>query len=74
MIRAANSGVTFVTDPLGRITTQLPQDQVAVVDVVPDLPLEGGTIFDVVGDWPFWAAVVLSIGLGWAATRRRNAA
>jgi apolipoprotein N-acyltransferase len=72
MIRAANSGMTFVTDPLGRITARLPQDRVGVIDAVPDLPLEGGTLFDRLGDWPFWAACLLSIGLAFLATRRRR--
>jgi apolipoprotein N-acyltransferase len=72
LIRAANSGITFVTDPLGRITGRLPEDRVGVLDVVPDQPLGGGTIFDVVGDWPFWGAVVVSLGLALAALRRRR--
>ena len=33
LIRAANSGLTFATDPLGRITAQLPPMEMAVLDV-----------------------------------------
>jgi apolipoprotein N-acyltransferase len=72
MVRAANTGVTFVTDPLGRITDSLPEDAVGVLDVVPDRPLDGGTIFDRVGDWVFWIASVLSIAIAAIAAMRRR--
>jgi apolipoprotein N-acyltransferase len=61
MLRAANTGVTLSVDPLGRVTAQLAEEQIGVLDVVPFQKLAGGTIFTRIGDLPFWAFVVLGI-------------
>jgi hypothetical protein len=45
-----------------------------VVDVVPHHRLESGTLFNLLGDWPFWAASVLALLLGWLGHRRERAA
>lgn len=74
MLRASNTGTTIVTDPLGRIAARLAEQQVAIVDVVPHHRLAGGTLFTRLGDWPFWAASVLALLLGWLANRREGAA
>jgi len=73
MLRASNSGTTFVTDPLGRIVARLPEQQVAVVDVVPHHRLPGDTLYTRLGDWPFWAVSVLAILLGLWGFRRERA-
>ena len=39
MLRSTNSGVTFASDPLGRITAQLAPQQPGFVDVVPFLAI-----------------------------------
>ncbi|WP_417309133.1 apolipoprotein N-acyltransferase [Devosia sp.] len=64
LLRAANSGVTLATDPLGRVTDQIAESVTAVLDVVPDQPLPGRTLFAAWGDLPFWLALLVSAGLG----------
>lgn len=60
LIRAANSGLTFATDPLGRITAQLAPMQMAALDVRPDQRL-ASTVFARVRYWPL--LIVLGAGL-----------
>lgn len=74
LLRASNTGTTIVTDPLGRIAARLDEGQVAVVDVVPHRPLQGRTIYTTLGDWPFWAASVLALLLGFLGFRRERPA
>lgn len=61
MLRAANTGVTFATDPLGRITASLTPLQPGVLDVVPAKKLAEGTLFNRLGDWPFLALIALGL-------------
>lgn len=60
LIRAANSGLTFATDPLGRITAALAPLQMAALDVRPDQRL-ASTVFARVRYWPL--LIVLAAGL-----------
>ncbi|WP_035099288.1 apolipoprotein N-acyltransferase [Devosia sp. LC5] len=60
LIRAANSGLTFSTDPLGRITAELAPLQMAALDVRPDQRL-ASTVFSQVRYWPL--LIVLGAGL-----------
>lgn len=70
LIRAANTGLTFATDPLGRITAQIPPMEMAVLDVRPNEPL-AGTVFRSVRYWPLLIALVLGLAISlWAARRR----
>jgi apolipoprotein N-acyltransferase len=69
MVRAANSGLTFLTDPLGRITASITPGEVALLDVVPDNRLDG-TIFSKLRYWPFGIAELA--GLAVAVLRRRR--
>lgn len=73
MLRAANTGVTFATDPLGRISGQLAEQQVAVLDAVPYRPLAGGTLFNRLGNGPSLLAALLMFGIAAMARRRRPA-
>ncbi|RYE80867.1 MAG: apolipoprotein N-acyltransferase, partial [Hyphomicrobiales bacterium] len=73
MLRASNTGTTIVTDPLGRITARLDEQQVAAVDIVPHHRLDGPTLYTMLGDWPFWVASVLALLLGWFGHRRERA-
>ena len=57
LIRVANSGLTEVVDPLGRVTQNLPQEQIGVLDVVPANRLDA-TIFTRLGYWPLLAALL----------------
>lgn len=60
LVRAANTGITFATDPLGRVTAALVPEQMAVLDVRPYQRLET-TFF---GQWRYWPLVgVLLAGL-----------
>ena len=54
LIRAANSGLTFATDPLGRITAELAPQQMAVLDVRPHERL-AGTVF---AQWRHWPLLI----------------
>jgi apolipoprotein N-acyltransferase len=69
LIRAANSGLTFVTDPLGRITAELAPRQPALLDVVPDERL-APTLFARWRYWPLLAAELLGFVISLAAARR----
>ncbi len=73
MLRAANTGVTFATDPLGRISGQLAEQQVAVLDTIPYRPLEGGTLFNRVGNVPTLIAGLAMLGVAALARRKRPA-
>ena len=69
LIRAANTGLTFATDPLGRITAELAPGEMAALDVRPHQKLEA-TVFQSVRHWPFLIAVVAGILAGAVASRR----
>ena len=70
MLRAANTGVTFATDPLGRITASLAPLQPGVLDVVPSQKLAQGTLFNRLGDWPFLVLVALGLLVSAVVARR----
>tara|TARA_R110002020_G_scaffold343819_1_gene558186 strand:- start:7481 stop:9091 length:1611 start_codon:yes stop_codon:yes gene_type:complete len=70
LVRAANSGLTFATDPLGRITAQLPALQMDALDVRPDERL-AGTTFSQLRYWPLLIALLLGLALSFLVHRRR---
>ncbi|UYN98864.1 MAG: apolipoprotein N-acyltransferase [Devosia sp.] len=70
LVRAANTGLTFATDPLGRITAQLVPGQMAALDVRPHQKLDG-TAFSRLRHWPFLIAVIAGILCGFVAARGR---
>lgn len=69
MIRVANSGITMVTDPLGRVTGQIAEGTIGVLDTTLSEKVPA-TLFDRIGHWPFWVAV-LSLLITGVVTRRR---
>ncbi len=69
LVRAANTGLTFATDPLGRITAALTPGEMAVLDVRPHHKLPA-TVFSQVRHWPFWIAVLAGMLVGLVASRR----
>ncbi|KKB76154.1 hypothetical protein VW29_20605 [Devosia limi DSM 17137] len=71
LIRAANSGLTFATDPLGRITAELPPLQMAALDVRPHERL-AGTVFSQVRHWPLLIALLLGLLGSLIAARARR--
>ena len=70
LVRDANTGISAVIDPHGRITARLPLDRERVLDA--DLPVRilGGTPYARLGDWPF--AAMLAACLAGALRARRN--
>ncbi|WP_332701036.1 apolipoprotein N-acyltransferase [Devosia sp.] len=68
LVRAANSGLTFATDPLGRITAQLPPMQMAALDVRPHERL-ASTVFSQVRHWPLLIALLAGLLISLAASR-----
>lgn len=69
LIRAANSGLTFATDPLGRITAELAPMQMAALDVRPDQRL-AGTVFSQVRYWPLLIVLAAGLLVSLAVSRR----
>ncbi len=53
LIRVANSGITAMIDPLGRISASLKEREAAILDVTPFAPLKS-TIFSQYGYRPFY--------------------
>jgi apolipoprotein N-acyltransferase len=69
LVRVANTGLTFATDPVGRITAELAPGQMAALDVRPHHKLDG-TIFSRVRHWPFLIAIAAGILIGVLTARR----
>ena len=76
LIRAANTGLTFATDPLGRITASIAPMQMAALDVRPHQRL-ASTVFAQVRHWPLLIALIagllISIVASGASRRKRIA-
>lgn len=75
MIRVANSGISAIVDPLGRVTVQLREREIGAVKGSPSLPI-GGTLFTQYRHMPFFAFIVLGLVLGLlgvALQKRRQA-
>jgi apolipoprotein N-acyltransferase len=71
IVRAANTGVSAVIDPLGRITAQLGLGTEGVLDAT--LPMATDpTVYSRAGDIP--AALLIAIALAVALSRRKRAA
>lgn len=69
LVRAANTGLTFATDPVGRITAELATGEMAALDVRPHQRLES-TVFARVRHWPLLIAVVAGMLIGLVSSRR----
>ncbi|MBJ7577275.1 apolipoprotein N-acyltransferase [Devosia sp. MC532] len=66
LIRVANTGLTYATDPLGRITARLAPGEMGALDVRPHERLDS-TLFAQLRHWPFLLAVLGSILAGFVA-------
>lgn len=76
MIRAANTGVSMLVDPLGRVSARLAEGEVALLDAVPSNRLAEGTLYGRLGDIPFFGALAVGLLLSLLAAwrdRRRGA-
>jgi len=51
LIRAANSGISAVADPYGRVIGRLALNQIGVLDASLPLPITGGTLYARLGNW-----------------------
>jgi apolipoprotein N-acyltransferase len=60
LVRSANTGISAVIDPWGRVTASLALDETGVLDAALPQPLPGATIFARLGVW----SIVVLAGLG----------
>lgn len=68
LVRAANTGISAMIDPFGRLTTQLPLGQAGFIDAELTQPLSP-TIYSRVGDYPVIAFLLLALMTGRARAR-----
>ena len=69
LARPANSGITELVDPYGRVTARLPTEQQAVLDVVPAQRL-ASTPFAQWRYWPLLAVLLLGAAVSVVASRK----
>ena len=69
LARAANTGISAMIDPHGRITASLPLNTAGYLDAALPHPL-APTLYSKTGDLPL--ALFLLLGLFWAVLRRRS--
>jgi apolipoprotein N-acyltransferase len=68
--RAANTGISAIIDPLGRITASLGLNKMGIVNGA--LPAAiAATPYSRVGDWCFWLLVSANAALTWAFSKRK---
>lgn len=60
MLRAANTGISAIVDPLGRVIAELGLNQIGVVDGPLPVATKNSTIYSRTGDLFFWSLIVLS--------------
>jgi apolipoprotein N-acyltransferase len=70
--RDANTGISAMIDPNGRITATLGAGQMGVVDAMLPAALSP-TLYSRFGEWLFLALLVLCGGLGWVLRREIRA-
>ena len=71
MMRSANTGVSAMIDPLGRVTASLALGQAGYIDT--ELPgPQRATIYSRIGDIPVLAALLILYALHWRHIRRGN--
>lgn len=70
LVRVANSGITLVTDAMGREVARLPLATEGVLDVALPTALAGGTFYARHGDLPFGLGVAALAGLALVGRRR----
>ncbi len=71
VVRVANTGISAIIDPLGRVIAELGLEKQGVVDGPLPLPLSGQTWFSRTGPWGGLGLAVVLMGIGVAISRRR---
>ncbi len=69
MLRSANTGVSAMIDPLGRITESLALGQAGFIDAELPRP-QAPTVYSRIGDSPVFLALLVLFALLWRHTRR----
>jgi apolipoprotein N-acyltransferase len=60
LLRAANSGISAVVDPLGRIVAKLPLGKTGFLDIHPPQRVSRSTLFYHYGNWPIFVLILLA--------------
>ncbi len=71
MMRSANTGVSAMIDPLGRVTKSIPLGEAGFIDAKLPSPL-APTVYSRMGDVPVFLLLVVSFALLWRNARYRN--
>lgn len=72
LVRATNTGISAVVDPLGRVVAEGPLFDRASIRAEVHM-LDGWTPYQTLGDWPGWIAVGGMIFMGFVGRRRKKA-
>ena len=59
LIRAANTGISGVVDPFGRVIKQLSLNTQGVIDSRLPKPTKRSTVYSRFGDWPILSLAIL---------------
>ena len=70
LVRAANTGISAVTDAYGRVRSSLPLNAVGVIDTGLPAALDEATLYSLFGDVPFGLALGVTAGIVIAGGRR----
>lgn len=71
LVRATNTGISAIVDPLGRVVTESPLfDRASLSGDV--AMMTGRTLYQTLGDWPGWLGLALAIYMVFVGRRRRS--
>ncbi len=75
LVRATNTGVSAVIDPMGRVVTESPLFERSSLHAEVAM-LNGSTLYQTLGDWPGWLGLVATVYMVFFGrrTRRRKTA
>lgn len=73
LVRATNTGVSAIVDPLGRVVTESPTFERASLSGEVAM-MTGWTPYQTLGDWPGWVALAIAVYVVFVARRTRGRA